>query len=115
MDEFLDSFLAFETYLKLGLVVATHRLWMPVLRTIVREIKAASDTPRGSVLDKVPPPPPPRAPGDDPWVSVPLARHRKQTAAPRRPQAEGRLRGSVGKTQRGGFRPATRGAGKSSF
>lgn len=105
MDEFLDSFLLLETYLKLAVVLATYRLWMPVLRAVVREVRLASETPRTSLLDPTPPPPVHRPPGEDPWVSIPLASHRARSAPRRPPQAEGRLRGSVGKGD-GGYRPA---------
>lgn len=112
-DEFWQSFGKLETYLKIGFVVATYRLWGPVLKAIVRELRIAADTPRGSLTEDVPPPPVPRAPGEDPWISVPLAAHRSRTASPPQPRGAGRVPGRVGKSQRGAFRPA--GKSRSSF
>ncbi len=101
MDEFLDSFVAIESWLKMGLLIGTYRYWGPVLKTIVAELRLAMLVPRGSLLDREPPPAPARPRGDDPWVHVPLARHR--TSAERAPGRRA-ARASAPLRRRGGFR-----------
>ena len=71
-----ESFGRIDTYIKLAILAATYPYWGPVMKTLLRELRLASETPRGSLLDDEPPAPVPRAPGEDPWVSVPLASHR---------------------------------------
>jgi hypothetical protein len=108
MDDFLESWINVETYVKLALVAATYQLWGPVLKTIVREIKLATLVPRGSLIDKLPPVPPPRAPGDDPWITVPLAAHRSRSAR-QEPRAAESVRRRSGPPKRRGFGPGPRG------
>lgn len=109
MDEFLESFVNLGTYVKIAVVATTYQLWGPVLKTIVREIRLATEVPRGSLLDKLPPVAPPRALGDDPWITIPLAAHRSRTARHELPRAAGQavehVRRKAGQAKRRGFGP----------
>jgi hypothetical protein len=75
-QELLDSLFEFETYAKIGMVLATAPIWWPTLKLFWREMDDAL-APDGGFLGARPPAEVPRrALGLDPWHNVPHSTRR---------------------------------------
>lgn len=70
----LQSLWAPETYAKVLFLLVTAPFWFPLARIMYRELMPALNAPDDA-------PPQRRAPGEDPFLSIPLASHRAQRAA----------------------------------
>jgi hypothetical protein len=67
-----------ETYLKFLIVALTFPLWRPLARALLAELVPALNSPADPAQV------PRRAPGEDPFLNVPLASFRAQQARARR-------------------------------
>ena len=103
-EEFWDSFGRPESYIKVAILLITYRYWGPVVKTLLRELRTAAETPRGSLLDREPPEAVHRAPGEDPWISVPLASHRARSGQGQMSSPASGKVAAKNQPRRGGFR-----------
>lgn len=70
----IQSLWAPATYAKLLFLLVTAPFWFPLARVMYRELIPALNASEDQ-------PPPRRAPGEDPFLSIPLAAHRARRAA----------------------------------
>jgi hypothetical protein len=78
-DALLTSLWAPATYLKLLFLAVTAPFWWPLAKVMYKEILPALNAAENANTR--------RAPGEDPFLSIPLATHRAQAAQRVRPSS----------------------------
>ena len=77
MDAILDSLLTSlwvpATYAKLAFLAVTSPVWLPLAKVMYREMLPALNAPEDVQKRRLPP-------GEDPFLSIPLAAHRARRA-----------------------------------
>ena len=113
-EEFWLSLWNPESYLKVLLVILSYPLWGPIVKIMWEEFQEAM-APEGGVFGRrekrdiaI------RPPGANPWLNVPLAKHRGRMGGPSRtPTVPGRqAAGADGRNERGGALRKAQGAGR---
>ena len=71
-ESFLKSLWVPQTYAKILIIAISYPIWLPILRAMGKEVKDAVNTTAEEAAVRRPPPK-----GEDPFLNVPLARHRR--------------------------------------
>jgi hypothetical protein len=83
-DALLTSLWAPATYIKIAFLAVTAPFWWPLAKVMYKEITPALNAAENANTR--------RAPGEDPFLSIPLASHRAQARAAQRVRPSGRMR-----------------------
>lgn len=82
-DSLVASLWSPESWIKVTFLLVTAPIWVPVLRRMAREVQDVLAPEGGLLANKPPRPIARRAPGEDPFLSIPLASRRREREASR--------------------------------
>lgn len=107
-EDFWESLWNPVSYMKVAFLLFTYPIWGPILKIIWEEIQEAL-APEGGVYGKRERREIRRRPaGLDPWVNVPLARHRQRVGGGPAPRANPEAASERGRPSRAGSGPLRR-------
>ncbi|HED66289.1 MAG TPA: hypothetical protein ENJ09_12130 [Planctomycetes bacterium] len=82
-NNLVDSLWAPESWIKVVFLLVTSPIWVPVLRSMAREVQEVLAPEGGLYANKTPRAVQRRAPGEDPFLSIPYAAQRRARRAAR--------------------------------
>jgi len=108
-DSLTESLWSPESWFKVLFLLAFSPVWFPVIKSMWREVTEVLAPEGGLYANKTPRPIARRPIGDDPFLNIPLASHRRRQASARSSGSVERSARSAHDVNRGSRTPRARG------